>query len=456
MKEKLELFIKEYQDLKWITVISILGFICTGVLMYPYGSWPDDMAVYAMAIGTQPFTNHIGWAYPSLWKLTNKIFFLDQGFGIGIFINLSYWICMPYIYHQLFNFMREKKWYTLYYLLFIGNPLVLLAITNISGPMVVMAFMLIITSLFLAYRKNPTTIKLVLIYILLICSAWIRRDSLLLSIPFLIMMFVMNKYKLYKIILGTILFIGISTGSNSLMLKLTKADMWLDTTRLIMKYDMIGMSYQKRQVLMPRVMISPSLSNLTDEEIIHIIGREWNFWNVGRTLTPHYPTEKDFKKEDIIPVYFKNIHWYIGHRLAVLYRYLMAGFDVHFPIFSIGPPSIPVVKEFFEKQSTLSKISFKIRRFFFKSTKVLLFQSGFYYFLMAIFLFFTVFFTKIYQTNKAFVIAMYLSGVFNFVITILGSVNIELRYIVWFSLSMWILVAYTVAIYHHHYKIVKR
>ena len=326
---------------KYIYLISIIGFVITAILKYPYPiHWDSNYAFTRHSIDHLPPTNWMGWFYPYFWdifyKMTNTIN------SLGVFIQIWWWVSFPIIYINLFknekNTMSGYFIYNFCYLLFILCPYYILSTYNeMSNNYLVASFLLLSIALYALYNTHKNKLYIVSILILLVMISLVRRDAFIFVTP-LVIFFSIILANYNKIRSGLILGVLLLTymGANYLAIKdNSNYNSGINNMGIITVNDLAIMSYLKNELLFPDSILKEEFRNENRIEVLQNINSLYsnyltNKWFDGVTasskISPFLLSgtvwHSGLSAKDVLPIYVKNIPLYIELKLKIFLKYL--------------------------------------------------------------------------------------------------------------------------------------
>ncbi|MGL4346883.1 MAG: hypothetical protein ACRCR9_02210, partial [Chitinophagaceae bacterium] len=444
------LFIQQFMEkYRWIILISILGFVGTGILPYPYGvSYDDFYSVTDLSNFSDPqrFSTWLGWFYPVIWNLSRNILKVE----FGVFNNIIYWSIMPLLYIRLFDFLKQSNkvfsLYTFWYFVFTFCPFMIISLTNMHNSQAVLSFLLLGLYFVVCYYKDRKILSLLLCLIFFICATLIRRDALFFMLPMIVVLSLLQQGTLRKILV-LILFLVSSNLINTLGFKIIgtenpKAGAF-STIDYIVWYDLAAMSYHKKEMVIPDQYFRDTYKRSDQDieipvdknEALNIIYEQFNnhqfhdmfIYPYNMTYGITYMLNVSPRIEHIphfYLLYLKNLPFYVWHRLTIFYKYLFVNNSYH-------------VYDFFYTEYGLyetfaHKYWRKLASIF--SGLGVMSLIGYFVILLGVFvslLFFQNMYTK---DQKIFLYMLATSSLISLGILIVAVTSVQLRYAVWFVL----------------------
>ena len=345
-----------------IVVVSVLGFMITGLLGYPFQvDYDSSHLISSMLADESPnITNWMGWLYPSIIYLC--YFITGYPLAIGIFNSLFYWIGISLFCIALFN---DKKRPVLWYMTVALFPGSLAFITSITNNATLFVTTLMGIGMYMYYRKISGCKWFLWVSIAMLVSAiFIRREALIYVLLILIYIYVKelcgrNETSLKSVIAG----IALSVFSISICLiiehRLTmKIPGYhvINTIGFTALFDLNGMSHYKGEVLIPRYIFREECQN---DSLLKSIVLQYNddfysdsgkgcFWSIdenSKTLKQS-PWLTNLTLDEVAPIYIKNIKYYVLFRFTLLKKYMYTqlftvyGMDDLLKIKGVNGPSI--------------------------------------------------------------------------------------------------------------------
>lgn len=448
------------QDTPYLSIIyiSIFGFFLTGILAYPYGiNWDNSHVYYNLDI----LNNWMGWFYPSLWQHLINIMRLKH--CIGLLHNIFYWIGMPLIYINFISAPLLNKNYHYNYIIFAFCPSIVIFLTNITNNVLLLSFLALAIGSYTVFRKNKSKIFFLLSIILLIVSTFIRRDAIIISIPLLAyFLFTAFRSKIYAF-LACILCIAATGGVNYLAKKNIKDyDSTINSIELITIYDITGMSYYKKELLIPDEILKEEYRGSNRSQVmeavlsstnIHIDFITFEYTGVNHMLLSGTSWKSGLTLKKALPIYMKNIPYYLFFRLKTMKRYLVEMNSLYEPAFH---------KDILDREG-LPKPPFNIigflRKVFIKATEIFLmffFLQWFYFFLsiFSLYLLHSKRFSTIYPPqDRSFCTILIIIGCMGSLLSMISAVSIQLRYLMPANFLIWIAFIFSIQNFFDHYKI---
>ena len=326
---------------KYIYLISVIGFIITGVLARPYHMhWDSNYAFTKYSLDQLPPTNWMGWFYPYFWDLLYKI--TNDKLSIGIFHNLVYWISMPILY---INFFQKREYitkfntkYHYWYIALISFPFALGLLIGITNNILLASFLLLSVANFSIFLTNKNKIFLIISLISLLIVSFLRRDALIIVIPIMIYFnLVFSNRKLLQTCLMSLLFLGMYSLINYSVVKNipnynnSTASASINTIELVTIYDLTVMSYYKNELLLPDSILKEEYRGENRNTILQLI-RSISIYDlafgwtalqnqIGPLLVSETVWHSGLSLKQAFPIYLQNIPWYLWLKLNMLYAY---------------------------------------------------------------------------------------------------------------------------------------
>ena len=326
---------------KYIYLISIIGFLITGVLAHPYHiHWDSNYAFTTYSLDQLPPTNWMGWFYPYFWDLLYKI--TNDKSSMGIFHNLVYWISMPIIYINFFqkkeNIIKFNIGYHYWYIALVSFPFALGLLMGVTNNILVAIFLLLSVANFSIFLTNKNKTFLIVSLILLLIVSFLRREALIIVIPVMIYFnLVFSNRKLLQTCLMSVLFLGMYTIINYSVVKNipnyndSTVSQSINTIELVTLYDLTVMSYYKNELLLPDSILKEEYRGENRNTFLQLI-RSISIYDlafgsthlqnqVGPQLVSGTMWHSGLSLKQAFPIYLQNISWYLWLKLNVLYAY---------------------------------------------------------------------------------------------------------------------------------------
>ena len=324
---------------KYIYLISVIGFILTGVLAYPHILfWDNQYVLDSYVLNGHPPTNWMGWFYPYFWKFLYDI--TGNQFIIGVVHNVLYWFSISILYINFFPKKSEKS-YIIWFLILAFNPFVLGQLVWVTNNVLLLSFVLLALALFSIAIKMKKKFITVFSILLLFCAILVRKDAFLLVFPLIVyFFFVLFDYKkiapLLSITICMISFVILTNSVNNSIKNYslsTPNRMAIDTVGLVGIYDLTLMSAYKRELLIPDSILKPEFQGENRYKImdkifqvgIPVLAFEWNPFSAA--ISPFLQTgtvwNAGLNMETLIPIYIDNVLFYIWLKINMLYGYLI-------------------------------------------------------------------------------------------------------------------------------------
>ena len=240
-----------------VILLGILGFLFTGVLLYPYGTfWDSARALtYILVDGHANVDNWLGWYFPLLWEGLYKITGIPN--IMGTYVNILYWISITMLYLKVFDVKKRSLWW---YVAFAWFPGTLMFIANITNNALMMVMLILGLSFFTFYFNKKKWYWLALSIMTIIQCAFIRRESFIIAVPlvfvFLFIAFRQNNSKwhsfLYSGIIGVLVSLGVLGVEKSITGKLPNYD-YMDAISMTALHDMSAVTFITRDMRIPNV-----------------------------------------------------------------------------------------------------------------------------------------------------------------------------------------------------------
>ena len=326
---------------KYIYLISVIGFILTGVLAHPYHIHFDSNYVFTKySLEHLPPTNWMGWFYPYFWDLLYKI--TNNKLSIAIFHNLVYWISMPTIYINFFqkkeNIIKFNTKYHYWYMALVSFPFALGLLMGVTNNILLVSFLLLSVANFSVFLNNKNKIFFVISLLSLLLAAFLRREALIIVIPIMIYFnLVFSNRKWLQTFLMSVLFLGMYSLINYSVVKKipnyndSTISTSINTIELVTLYDLTVMSYYKNELLLPDFILKEEYRGENRNTILQLI-RSISIYDlafgwsalqnqIGPLLVSETVWHSGLSLKEAFPIYLQNVFWYLWLKLNMLYAY---------------------------------------------------------------------------------------------------------------------------------------
>lgn len=312
-----------------IIFFSILGFIITGIVSYPFAADYDSGHMISSMIsdGHPRLTDWLGWYYPSLCFLLYKITGIEL--AVGIFQNILYWISVCLFSLALY---RKAKHCFLWFILTAFFPGSLSLITNVANNALLFANTFFGISLYIFYHKvyHKRLLGFFAFFVTLL-SIFIRREAIiyvpLLLVGMVIVELLSRGIHIRKAIIyslsSTFAFLAIILIAEKLLTNNVKDYHAINSIDFIAMYDMNGMSHYKNEIVFPISVLKKEYQN--KDTITTLIQRDSDvFENDYASFWYHNLSTKTFlvKIDNKFSTYLGNIKYYIMFRGKMIKDYL--------------------------------------------------------------------------------------------------------------------------------------
>lgn len=345
-----------------IIIFSILGFIVTGLLCYPFTVFWDNANVLQHMIddGHPWITNWMGWYYPCLSWLLYKI---SGGalVAIGVFQNMLYWIGITLV---CLSYLRKIRHRLLWYFIIAWFPGALAFMTGVTNNALLFGYLLVGVGLYTYYRNNYRHRLLLFLSIFFLLQCIFIRKEAIFYIPFIIVAICaieLNekfKKKTFAVCISffaTVLSICIILSVENAITRRLPDYVYIHPIDNIALFDMNGMSYYKGEMVFPRNIFKKQYQDgktVMEKVLKDSTGLEndgscfWGYSDSVMLSTRPYLVSIDNKNS----IYLSNIRYYLFFRgkylEKYLYRYGIYPYDnkgtiVGFPY--SGTPLIPAI-----------------------------------------------------------------------------------------------------------------
>ena len=317
-----------------VIILSVLGFILTGVFLYPYGTFWDSARAftYILTEGHANVDNWLGWYFPLLWEGLYRITGIQN--ILGTWIILLYWISVTILYLNLFDAEKRSLWWYAAFAWFPGSLMFVLNITNNALMMVMLMLGLAFLSVFANKRKLWW---IVLSIITLIQCSFIRRESFVIVLPLvfiiLLAVFLANRKKLtafmYASITSIAIFIGLFGTEKAITSRITNYD-YMDALSITCLHDMTAVTYQTERMCIPTHLLKTEYSDSKDcfEHLLKIENGQDSIWNgdvMIHRIKPFLDIEDRYMlrlpKQDVISFYSHNLIPWLKFRARYALNY---------------------------------------------------------------------------------------------------------------------------------------
>lgn len=312
-----------------IIFLSIIGFIITGIMSYPFAADYDSGHMISSMIsdGHPRLTNWMGWYYPSLCFLLYKITGIEL--AVGIYQNMLYWISVCLFSLAIY---RNTKHCFLWFILTAFFPGSLSLITNVANNALLFANTFFGISLYIFYYKvyRKRLLGIFALFVTFI-SIFIRREAIIYISFILVGMVIVEllsrgihirKAIIYSLA-STFAFLAIILLSEKLLTSNIKDYHYINSIDLIAMYDMNGMSHYKNDIVFPINVLKKDYQNrdtvktLIQKDSAVFENDYASFWYLNLS-TKKFLVKIDHK----FPIYIANIKYYIMFRGKMIKDYL--------------------------------------------------------------------------------------------------------------------------------------
>lgn len=317
---------------KTIIILSIIGFIITGILAYPWAPNWDSAYVVSHMIddGTPWMTDWMGWYYPGLIHILSKL--TGVVLAIGTYQNLLYWIGITLISIALYG---NKRHAVLWYALTAWFPGALAFMMFLTNNTLLFAYIVLGVGLYSFYYCGRTRGKwlLILSYLLLLQAVFIRREAII-YIPLLVLMlsyflFRKNNSRKSSVIKSAAIaflpFLAILPIEKELTKEIPEYH-HINSIDYTAMFDMEGMSYYKGEIVFPVSVFKPQYRShdFLMEKVnrdADVITKDVNeFWQDTTLLVSEKASLIEI--ENPVAIYMRNIIPYVKFRGRIVMDYL--------------------------------------------------------------------------------------------------------------------------------------
>lgn len=314
-----------------VAVVSLLGFMITGVLCYPYAADYDSGHLISDFIinGFPQLNDWMGWYYPSLCFVLYKLTGLEL--AIGVYQNVLYWLGVCLLSISLFG--KGKHW-LLWFLLIAFFPGSLSLITNVMNNALLFANLLLGIGLYAFYRKVSHRRWLgVLALFIVFQSIFIRREAIVYVSLLLVGMVAIEmrawgcgvrKTALLSI-LSVAAVLALTLGAEKALTANIKGYHYINSIDFIAMYDMNGMSHYKNDIIFPTSIFKKqyqdkeSLMEMIRNDSANFENDYASFWYHGHlSVSNNFLVEIENKGH----IYLANLKYYLLFRGQVIKDYL--------------------------------------------------------------------------------------------------------------------------------------
>lgn len=319
-----------------IILLGILGFLFTGVLLYPYGTFWDsaDALSHILVDGHANVDNWLGWYFPLLWEGLYKITGIPN--ILGTYINILYWLGVTLLYLNVFNVENRSLWW---YMAFAWFPGTLMFIVNITNNALMMVMLILGLALFAVYLKKKKWWWLVLSIITIIQCAFIRRESFIISVPlvfiFLFIAYIKNKGKWQSItyagITGMMVCLVVFGIEKAITNRLPNYD-YMDAISMTALHDMSAVTYMTGDMRIPNDIFRKEYSDgkACFDDIMAMEHGNDSIYNgdiMYHHIGPYMKVEDRYSihipKGNIINFYTHNFIPWLKFRAQYIYQYFL-------------------------------------------------------------------------------------------------------------------------------------
>lgn len=327
------------KELKLYAIISsVVGFLITALLTYPYGCHWDSGWVFShiYADGEPYLNNWMGWYYPILWYVLYKITGIYH--IMGTYQLLLYWVSITIIY--IFGCNGKKKDF-ICFLCFAFFPINLFFITSITNNALVYCYLLMSLAFLVVYDKKNKEWSFYVSIFFLLNVLFIRRDTFLFVLPFTIALLyvknINNKStirKLFKSTVTVVISILLIFGIEHIFTSSIKNYSKIKNIQYIALYDLTGMSRDSGKLLWPDDIIAKEYLN-SDSTIMNSIiktkglyGDVDIFYNhdINKYLKTRYHLAPDL--HNFFSIYMHHIPEYIRWRCGMIWKTLTNDYGI--------------------------------------------------------------------------------------------------------------------------------
>ena len=317
-----------------VILLGGLGFLFTGVLLYPYGTfWDSARALtYILVDGHANVDNWLGWYFPLLWEGLYKITGIPN--IMGTYINILYWIGVTLLYLNGFDVKKRSLWW---YVAFAWFPGTLMFIVNITNNVLMMVMLILGMAFFALYTNKKKWWWLALSILTIIQCAFIRRESFIIAVPLVfVLLFIAymqknNKWHsfLFSGITGVLVFGGIFGLEKSITGKLPNYD-YMDAISMTALHDMSAVTYMTGEMKIAKVIFKEEYADgrACFDDIMGMEHGKDSIYNgdiMYHHIGPYMKVEDRYTihmpKEEIVSFYTHNFIPWLKFRAQYIYQY---------------------------------------------------------------------------------------------------------------------------------------
>lgn len=317
-----------------IILLGIIGFLFTGVLLYPYGTfWDSARALtYILIDGHANVDNWLGWYFPLLWEGLYKMTGIPN--IMGTYVNILYWLGVTLLYLNVYNVNKRSLWW---YIAFAWFPGTLMFIVNITNNALMMVMLILGLAFFALYTNKKKWWWLALSIIIIIQCAFIRRESFIMVVPLLFVLlyivYCQNKGKrlsiIYSFVTGLLLVCGVFGAEKAITSRMPNYD-YMDALSITCLHDMSSVTYMTGKMCIPTDIFKEEYANgkaCFDDIMSMEQGRDsiYNGDIMFHHIGPYMKLEDRYKlhmpKDEIVSFYSHNLVSWLKFRAQYIYQY---------------------------------------------------------------------------------------------------------------------------------------
>lgn len=317
-----------------ILLLSLLGFVVTGVMFYPFGLFWDSGRTlnYILIDGHANVDNWLGWYFPLLWEGLYRITGIP--YIMGTWINLVYWVGITLLYLNIFNVERRSLWW---YVAFAWFPGTLMFILNITNNALMMGMLILGLAFFAIYANKKKMYWTVLSIITILQCAFIRRESFIIVIPLIIILlliFFQQSQKqwralLYACVTSFVIFLGVFGTEKVITNQIANYD-YMDALSITCLHDMSAVTYLTSDMKIPTNIFKEEYADgkACFEDIMTMPQAKdsiCNGDNMFHHIGPYMKIEDRYMlhmpKSEVIEFYTHNIVPWLKFRARFIFKY---------------------------------------------------------------------------------------------------------------------------------------
>lgn len=318
-----------------IIVLALVGFLISCLLAWPFHLHWDAAYIFSRIYnsGRVDLSVWQGWYFPLLWNGFYRM--TGCPLAIGFWIIALYWTGITILYLAIFDARRTALWVYMSFAWFPGTLLFLFSVTNNA----LFFTMLLLGGALIAWhwrKKRNWWIFSIGVFCLLQCL-FIRRETLLFLIPFLMIVAYTETQRCFRRIYAIALAIMITLVSSGALLSIERICTSsingyhsFDSLSYTVLYDLTYMSHYKGKLLLPDECLKPEfrderlkpkvlekLSCVPEIKTSCVSDYDLRvFWE--QVLEDPVAAHAKFTVRRFLPIYLHNIRYYIQHRLRYI------------------------------------------------------------------------------------------------------------------------------------------